>query len=89
MENAVQAAIERYGGVDVLCANAGIAPSSNLKDMSSEEWDRVLQTNLTGCFNVIKACEAQQNLCSIGVYKCVANVIFRDRTDKLTHLYFF
>ncbi|SVA15105.1 uncharacterized protein METZ01_LOCUS67959 [marine metagenome] len=56
MENAVQAAIERYGGVDVLCANAGIAPSSNLKDMSSEEWDRVLQTNLTGCFNVIKAC---------------------------------
>ena len=56
MENAVQAAIERYGGVDVLCANAGIAPSSNLKDMSSEEWDRVLQTNLTGCFNVIKVC---------------------------------
>jgi 3-oxoacyl-[acyl-carrier protein] reductase len=56
MENAVQAAIERNGGVDILCANAGIAPSSNLNDMSSEEWDLVLQTNLTGCFNVIKAC---------------------------------
>jgi 3-oxoacyl-[acyl-carrier protein] reductase len=56
MEKAVQTAVERNGGVDILCANAGIAPSSTLKDISSEEWNLVLQTNLTGCFNVIKAC---------------------------------
>jgi len=56
MEKAAQTAIDRNGGVDILCANAGIAPLSNLNDMSSEEWDLVLQTNLTGCFNIIKAC---------------------------------
>ena len=56
MENAVQTAIERSGSVDILCANAGIAPSSNLNDMSGDEWNLVLQTNLTGCFNIIKAC---------------------------------
>lgn len=56
MEKAAKTAIERNGGVDILCANAGIAPLSNLNDMSSEEWDLVLQTNLTGCFNIIKAC---------------------------------
>ena len=56
MEKAVQTAVERNGSVDILCANAGIAPLSNLSDMSREEWSLVLETNLTGCFNIIKAC---------------------------------
>ena len=56
MEKAAQTAIDRNSGVDILCANAGIAPLSNLNAMSSEEWNLVLQTNLTGCFNIIKAC---------------------------------
>ncbi|KAA3627166.1 MAG: 3-oxoacyl-ACP reductase FabG [Proteobacteria bacterium] len=50
------AAMERHGGIDVLCANAGIYPQTKLEDMSSEEWDQVLGTNLKGNFITIKAC---------------------------------
>ena len=50
------AAMDGHGGIDVLCANAGIYPQSKLEDMSSEEWDQVLGTNLKGNFITIKAC---------------------------------
>ncbi len=50
------AAMDRHGGIDVVCANAGIYPQSKLEDMSSEEWDQVLGTNLKGNFITIKAC---------------------------------
>jgi 3-oxoacyl-[acyl-carrier protein] reductase len=45
-----------HGGIDVLCANAGIFPQATIEDMSMEVWDDVLATNLTGTFMAIKAC---------------------------------
>ena len=56
MGRAAQAAVERHGGLDILCANAGVFPSSPLAEMSGEEWDQVLNINLKGCFNAVKAC---------------------------------
>lgn len=50
------AAADRHGGIDVLCANAGVYPQSKLEDMSSEEWDQVLGINLKGNFISVKAC---------------------------------
>jgi 3-oxoacyl-[acyl-carrier protein] reductase len=50
------AATERHGGIDVLCCNAGIFPQSHLENMSSDEWDLVLGTNLKGTFLAIKSC---------------------------------
>ena len=49
-------ATERHGGIDVLCCNAGIFPQSHLENMSSDEWDLVLGTNLKGTFLAIKSC---------------------------------
>ncbi len=49
-------AIERHGGIDILCANAGIFPSANLVDMAPEEWDETLGINLKGSFLAVKAC---------------------------------
>ena len=49
-------AAERHGGIDVLCANAGIFPQSHLENMDGDEWDLVLDTNLKGTFLSIKAC---------------------------------
>lgn len=40
----------RFGGVDVLINNAGIAHIGLLSDMSIEEWNRIVQTNLTSVF---------------------------------------
>lgn len=39
VEAMIAAAIERYGGVDVMCANAGSFPSRLLEEMSVAEWD--------------------------------------------------
>jgi 3-oxoacyl-[acyl-carrier protein] reductase len=47
---------ERLGGVDVLCANAGIFPDSRLEDLSEDDLDRVLDTNLKGTILAVQAC---------------------------------
>ncbi len=51
-----QAAVERHGGIDVLCSNAGIFPSANLEEMTVQEWDNVNSVNLKGAFLTLKAC---------------------------------
>jgi 3-oxoacyl-[acyl-carrier protein] reductase len=56
MEAVAKAAADRNGGIDVLCANAGIFPQAKLEDMTSEQWDEVIGTNLKGCFHSVKAC---------------------------------
>ena len=49
-------AVERHGGIDVLCANAGIFPDSKLMDMTEEEIDRIFATNVKGTMLSVKAC---------------------------------
>lgn len=56
MEAAVAAAVERHGGLDILCANAGIFPQAKIETMTSDEWDEVVDTNLKGTFISVKAC---------------------------------
>lgn len=56
MEAMAKAAVDRYGGVDVLCANAGMFPQATIEDMSAQMWDEVQATNLKGTFLSVKAC---------------------------------
>ena len=49
------AAIAEFGGIDVLINNAGITRDTLLMRMSEEDFDAVIETNLKGCFNMIKA----------------------------------
>ena len=56
MEAAAAAAAERHGGLDTLCANAGIFPSAKIEDMDVAEWDGLMATNLRGAFVSVKAC---------------------------------
>lgn len=46
---------ERFGGVDILINNAGIASQRLFTDISQEEWNRILSVNLTGVFNCCQA----------------------------------
>lgn len=55
MEAVMKAAAEKSGGLDVLCANAGIFPPAKLEEMTSEQWDEVVDTNLKGTFHSVKA----------------------------------
>ncbi len=47
--------MDQYGRVDILVNNAGITRDNLLVRMSQEEWQTVLDVNLTGVFNCIKA----------------------------------
>lgn len=49
------AAIAEFGGIDVLINNAGITRDTLLMRMSEDDFDAVIETNLKGCFNMIKA----------------------------------
>ncbi|MCW2879553.1 MAG: 3-oxoacyl-ACP reductase FabG [Sphaerisporangium sp.] len=51
-------AVERHGGVDVLCANAGIFPDKRLTDMTEEDIDNVLGVNVKGTMLCVQACLA-------------------------------
>ena len=55
----VEQAVRSTGGLDVVCANAGVFPSSPLVSMDQDELGRVIDTNLKGTvFTVQSAIEA-------------------------------
>ncbi len=56
MQTLADAAAAAHGGIDILCANAGIFPQASIEDLSPEDWDRVTATNLKGTFLAVKAC---------------------------------
>ncbi len=46
----------RFGGIDVVCANAGVFPDVKLTDMTEEDIDSIFATNVKGCMLTVKAC---------------------------------
>jgi len=50
VENMVKVAKDRFGKIDILINNAGITINVPAEEMSKEEWDRVVEVNLTGVF---------------------------------------
>ncbi len=51
----VKGLIEKYGHIDILVNNAGITKDNLMIKMSESDFDSVIDTNLKGCFNTIKA----------------------------------
>lgn len=51
---------ERFGGVDIVVNNAAVLRDRSIRKMEDAEWEAVIQTNLTGVFNVCK--EAAERL---------------------------
>jgi len=52
---AVDAAVERFGGLDVVVANAGVTGGGDLASVSNRQWEELLAVNLTGIMKVCRA----------------------------------
>ena len=55
VEDMVAYVIQRLGKLDILVNNAGITRDRTLKKLSKEDWDRVIEVNLTGAFHCARA----------------------------------
>ena len=58
-EALIEAAKKAFGRLDILVNNAGTTRDTLLMRMSEEDWDIVIDTNLKGTFNCIKAASRQ------------------------------
>jgi 3-oxoacyl-[acyl-carrier protein] reductase len=55
VEEMIKKALDKFTKIDILVNNAGITRDNLILRMSEEEWDQVLDINLKGAFNCLKA----------------------------------
>jgi len=55
MQSAAAAAVERFGGIDIVVANAGIISYGSLRQVDPEAFRRLLDVNVVGVFNTVRA----------------------------------
>ncbi len=55
VEKSMQEVVDEYGKLDAVINNAGITADAKLEKMTEEQWDRVINVNLKGVFNVGQA----------------------------------
>ena len=55
VQHMVKQTVDKFGRIDILVNNAGIGPYALIEDMSEEEWDKEIDTNLKGAFLCIQA----------------------------------
>ncbi len=55
MQICIQSILDRWGQMDVVIANAGVGHFASIETMTHETWNEVIDVNLTGVFNTIKA----------------------------------
>ena len=55
MEQAVEAGLAELGHIDIVCANAGIGSWAVVWEMTAQQWNEMVDINLTGVFNTVRA----------------------------------
>jgi NAD(P)-dependent dehydrogenase (short-subunit alcohol dehydrogenase family) len=56
LERAVEGAVERFGGIDVVMANAGAAGAGMTRSIDPRAFERTLEINLTGVWRTVRTC---------------------------------
>ncbi len=55
MQDVVSQGVEKFGRLDTVIANAGIVVSAPTWEMTEQQWNDVIDINLTGVFHTVKA----------------------------------
>ena len=65
LTSAVTAVTDHFGGLDILCANAGVFPSARLDEMTPESLDHVFSVNIKGTIYSLQAAlsSLKQSVC--------------------------
>jgi NAD(P)-dependent dehydrogenase (short-subunit alcohol dehydrogenase family) len=56
LERAVEGAVERFGGIDVVMANAGIAPAGMVRSIDPAAFEKTIEINLLGAWRTVRSC---------------------------------
>lgn len=79
----IEAAVENFGGVDILIHNAGINRPAPLREMSWEQFSTVLDVHLNGAFHLVH--EAFPRMCDAGYGRIVLTSsiagLYSDKTN--------
>ena len=84
-ERLVDAALERFGRLDVVCANAGVLSMSPVASLSAEEWDRVMDVNAKGVFLTCKAAVGHFVAQRAGCFVTTASIAGRKGAAGVSH----
>jgi 3-hydroxybutyrate dehydrogenase len=69
VENAVARTIREYGGVDILCSNAGNQIIGGVHELAFSDWKKIMAVHLDGAFLTTRAC--LRNMYSAGRGGCI------------------
>ena len=56
LERAASGTVERFGGIDVVMANAGITSGGLVRYTDTDAWERVIEVNLLGVWRTVRTC---------------------------------
>jgi NAD(P)-dependent dehydrogenase (short-subunit alcohol dehydrogenase family) len=59
VDAATAATVDRFGRIDSMFANAGTTAGVRFEEMTTEEWQRVIDVNVTGLFHTLQAAALQ------------------------------
>jgi 3-oxoacyl-[acyl-carrier protein] reductase len=76
-DETIKAVVEEFGKLDILVNNAGITRDTLMMRMSESDWDAVIDVNLKGTFNFIKAAMRPMMKNKYGKIVNVASVVGR------------
>ena len=86
VDAAVARAVAEHGGIDIAVNNAAVYPNTPVVDMSEDEWDRVLDTNLKGAFLFTRAAARQMIQQARGGKVClIASGAYRSARRGASH----
>ncbi len=72
-ENAVKEIVAKFGKLDIVIANAGLGKFAPIDQLSLEDWNAMIDTNLTGVFHTLKA-SVEQLKANKGYYFSIASL---------------